>query len=97
MLVVLAAAGLERRRAARLRHAGCDAAAANNEPGCAQYARKVLTDTELAAPTTDDTNNLVRLTYPDQTWASVVAGDSWAKLLTCNDYDTTTAPTPTPS
>ena len=50
----------------------------------------MLTDTEFAAPTTDDTNNLVRLTYPDQTWASVVAGDSWAKLLTCTDYDTTT-------
>jgi hypothetical protein len=65
-------------------------AASNNEPTQAQYNRKVLTDADIAAATVDDTNNLVRLTYPSQTWTSVVAGDTWAKVLTCIDYDTTT-------
>ena len=91
ILVVLAASGLETDDVLRdYDDLAAILAASNNEPGQAQYARKTLTDTELAAATIDDTNNLVRLTYPDQTWTSVVAGDSWAKLLTCIDYDTTT-------
>lgn len=64
-------------------------ASTNDEPGQAQYNRKTLDDTVLDPATVDDVNNLVRLLYPTQTWTSVVAGDSWAKILTCIDYDTT--------
>jgi len=90
ILVVIAEAGLE---ADDVLMAYDDLAsllaASNNEPGQAQYNRKTLDDTALSAATVDDTNRLVRLTYPSQTWTSVVAGDSWAKILTCIDYDTT--------
>ena len=89
-LVVLAASGLETDDTLRdYDTLAAILAASNNEPTQAQYNRKTLTDTELAAPTVDDTLNLVRLVYPDQSWTSVVSGDSWAKLLTCIDYDTT--------
>lgn len=64
-------------------------AASNDEPLQAQYNRKTLDDTVLAAATVDDTLDKVTLLYPTQTWTAVVAGDSWGKLLTCIDYDTT--------
>lgn len=64
-------------------------AASNNEPAQAQYNRKVWTDADLSPATIDDTNNLVRLPGPTATWTSVVAGDSWAKVLWCIDFDTT--------
>lgn len=90
ILVVLALAGLQSDDVLRdYDDLGALLAAANNEPGQAAYGRKVLTDADLAAPTIDDTLNLVRLTYPSQTWTSVAAGDSWAKILTCYDADTT--------
>lgn len=53
------------------------------------YARKVLTDTELAAWAADDTNDRVDLDVPDQTWSAVAAGDAWTDLLICYDGDTT--------
>jgi len=90
ILVVLAAAGLQSDDVLRdYDDLGALLAASNNEPGQAQYNRKTLTDSDLTAATIDDTLNLVRLTYPSQTWTSVVAGDSWAKILTCYDSDTT--------
>ena len=90
VLVVLAAAGLEGRRAARLRHAGCDRRGREQRAGPGAVRAEGAHRYRARGAHHDDTNNLVRLTYPDQTWASVVAGDSWAKLLTCTDYDTTT-------
>ncbi len=64
-------------------------AASNDEPTQAQYARKTLTDIELAAATIDDVNDRVTLPFPTQTWVNVVAGDAWRKLLVCFDDDTT--------
>lgn len=53
------------------------------------YARKVLVDTDIAALTPDDTNDLMQVTIADQTWTSVVAGDAWTDLIICYDNDTT--------
>ena len=48
------------------------------------YARKVLTDTELAAvPAPNDTTNVYDLDIPDQTWTAVAAGTAWTDLLVC--------------
>ena len=55
----------------------------------ANYARKVLTDTDIAAVTPDDTNDLMQVTIADQTWSSVGAGDNWTDLILCYDGDTT--------
>lgn len=62
---------------------------ASNEVTNANYARKVLTDADISAPTVDDTNDYVTLTFPTQTFTSIGAGDSWSKLLVCYDSDTT--------
>ena len=53
------------------------------------YARKVLTDVELAAFAVDNTNDRVDLDIPDQTWTAVAAGSGWSKILICYDSDTT--------
>ncbi len=54
------------------------------------YARKTLTDADLAAlPAPDDTNNRYEVDIPDQTWTGVVAGDNWTDLVICYDPDTT--------
>ncbi len=88
--VVLAGAGLEPDDVLRdYDTLAAILAASNNEPTQAQYNRKTWTDADLSPATVDDTNNLVRLPGPTATWTSVVAGDSWAKVLWCIDYDTT--------
>lgn len=53
------------------------------------YARKVLTDSDLSAFAPDDTNNRVDLDFADQTWTSVAAGDAWTDLIVGYDNDTT--------
>jgi hypothetical protein len=53
------------------------------------YARKVLTDTDLAAFAADDANDRVDLDFADQTWSAVVAGTGWARIFICYDSDTT--------
>jgi len=64
-------------------------AGASDEATNTNYARKTLTDTNISAATVDDANDRVTLTYSAQTWTSVAAGDSWAKLLVCYNSDTT--------
>lgn len=64
-------------------------AASNNEPAQAQYNRKTWTDADLSPAVIDDDLNSVRLPGPTASWTSVVAGDTWAKVLWCIDYDTT--------
>jgi hypothetical protein len=89
VLVVLRLAGLESDDVLRdYDTLSAILAAANDEATNSGYARKSLTDAVLTAPTIDDTLNLARLTIPTQTWTTVAAGDTWAKLLTCYDADT---------
>jgi hypothetical protein len=65
-------------------------AAANDEATNTNYARKVLTDSDLSAFAADDTNNRVDLDIADQTWTAVAAaGGAWGALLICYDNDTT--------
>lgn len=55
------------------------------------YARKTLTDTELAAlPAPDDTNDRYEVDLPDQTWTALAGGDAITRLLVCYDNDTGT-------
>lgn len=67
-------------------------AAGNTEADFTNYARKVLTDAELAAfPGPDDTNNRYDIDLPDQTWAIAggASNNTLTKLLVCYDSDTT--------
>ena len=61
-----------------------------NEVTNTNYARKVLTDAELAAlPAPDDTNDRYDIDLPDQTWSAIAAGTAWTDVLLCYDSDTT--------
>lgn len=54
------------------------------------YARKVLTDADLAAiPAPDNANDRNERSLPTQTWAAVAAGTGWTDLVVCYDPDTT--------
>lgn len=64
-------------------------AAANNEQ--TNQARKVLTETDLAAvPAPDDTNNRLDLAIPDQTYTAL-GGNAIGKFLVCFRPDTGSA------
>lgn len=67
------------------------AAAGNTEADFTNYARKVLTDTEVAAITVDDSANTQYFTLTDQTWTSAggATNNTLVKLLVCYDNDTT--------
>jgi hypothetical protein len=65
------------------------ALAATAEVTNSGYARKVLTDTDLAAFAADDANDRVDLDFADQTWTAVAAGTDWARIFVCYDSDTT--------
>lgn len=61
-----------------------------NEVTNTNYARKILTDVELAAlPAPDDVNDRFDIDLPDQTWSAILAGTAWTDLLVCFDTDTT--------
>lgn len=63
-----------------------------NEATNTGYARKVLTDSDLAAlPAPDDTNNRYDIDIPDQTWTAVANDGTGAisKFVVCYDPDTT--------
>lgn len=62
---------------------------ATNEVTNTNYARKVLTDSDLSAASPDDANDRADFDIPDQTWNSVASGDGWSKVLVCYDSDTT--------
>ncbi len=64
-------------------------AGATNEVTNTNYARKILTDSDIAAFAPDDSNDRVDLDIPDQTWTGVAAGDGWNDFLVCYDSDTT--------
>jgi hypothetical protein len=55
------------------------------------YARKTLTDTELAAlPAPDDTNDRYEIDLPDQTWspAGGATNNTLTRMFICYDSDT---------
>jgi hypothetical protein len=89
-VVVLALVGLETDDTLRT-HADLAVllAATNNEVTNANYARKTLTDADLAAYTVDTTAHLITLPLPSQVYTAVGVGDTWAKALLTYDSDTT--------
>jgi hypothetical protein len=90
VIVVLATAGLESDATLRdLDTLSAVVAGTTNEVTNVNYARKVLTDADLAALSPDDANDRVDLDIPDQTWLGVAAGDGWSKVIICYDGDTT--------
>lgn len=90
VILVLATAGLETDAVLMdLDTVTALVAGTTNEVTNSGYARKVLTDADLAAWAPDDTNNRVDLDIPDQTWTAVAAGDGWSKLVVAYDNDTT--------
>lgn len=90
VVVVLATSGIETDAVLKDKDTLADVVAGTtNEVTNTNYARKVLTDADLAAFAADDTNDRVDLDIPDQTWTAVAAGDGWSKLLVCYDSDTT--------
>lgn len=66
-------------------------AGANTEATFTNYARKTLTDTDVTAPTPDDTNNNQRSDIPDQTWTSAggTTDNTLVKMIIGYDSDTT--------
>ena len=64
-------------------------AGTTNEVTNTNYARKVLTDSDIVAFAADDTNDRVDLDFPDQTWSAVASGDGWNDALVCYDSDST--------
>ena len=64
-------------------------AAGNTEADFTNYARKVLTDSDITASAVDDTNNRVRCDIPNQTWSSAggAANNTLTKVLICYDDD----------
>lgn len=90
ILVVLAAAALEADSVLKdYDTLSALLAGASNEVTNGGYARKTLTQADLTPYTVDDTTNSITLPLANQTWATIVAGDSWSKLLICYDNDTT--------
>lgn len=53
------------------------------------YARKVLTDSDIASFAPDDANDRTDLDIPDQSWTAVTAGDSWTDAIIAYDDDST--------
>lgn len=61
-----------------------------NEVTNTNYARKVLTDADLASlPAPDDTNDRFDIDLPELTWSAIAAGTAWTDILVCYDPDTT--------
>ena len=88
--MVLATSGLESDAVLKDKDTFADiVSGTTNEVTNANYARKVLTDSDLAAFATDDTNNRTDLDIADQSWTSVAAGDGWSRLVMGYDSDTT--------
>lgn len=60
-----------------------------SEASNSNYARKVLTESDLVAFSFDTVNHRVDLDLPDQTWTAVAAGDDWGDVVISYDADTT--------
>lgn len=60
-----------------------------NEQSSGGWARKTLTDADLAAIAVDDANNRFPATLPQVTWTGPTAGNNTTGLAICYDPDTT--------
>ena len=60
----------------------------STEAAATGYARKTLTDADLASWSPDDTNNRILLTLPLQTWTPNT-GETWDIAFVAYDNDTT--------
>jgi hypothetical protein len=86
VIAILATAGIETDAVLRDKTTFADVVSGTtNEVTNAGYAKKVLTETELAAFAVDQANDRVDLDLPDQTWTGVAAGDGWNDLMTGYD------------
>jgi hypothetical protein len=54
-----------------------------NEVTNANYARKTLTDSDVALGSPDDGNDRFDVDIADQTWTAVGAGTAWTDLIVC--------------
>lgn len=66
-------------------------AGANTEAAFTNYARKVLTDSDISAAAADDSNDRMDAAIPELTFASAggASNETLEKLLVCYDSDTT--------
>lgn len=66
-------------------------AAGNTEADFTNYARKVLTDTDISGSTVNDTTNKRACDIPDQTWTSAggASNNTLVKRIICYDPDST--------
>jgi len=69
--------------------ADIEANASTAEVTNTNYARKILTDSDIVAFAPDDTNDRVDLDIPDQVFTAIAAGDGWTDILTAYDVDST--------
>lgn len=90
LMVVLALAGLETDAVLKdMDTLAAVVAGTTNEVTNSGYSRKTLTDADLAASAVDDAEDHILLALPLQTFTTIVAGDTWRKVLICYDADTT--------
>lgn len=93
VIVLLATTGIESDATLKDKASLADVVSGTtNEATNTGYARKVLTDAQLAAfPSPDNTNDRYNVTFPNQTWTAVANDGTGAisKLLVCYDPDTT--------
>lgn len=90
ILMVLADSGLETDAVLKDKDTFADVlSGTTNEVTNGSYARKTLTDADIAAFTVDDTLDRIVLPMANQTFATIAAGDSWRKGVIGYDNDTT--------
>lgn len=90
VIAVLATAGIESDAVLKDKETlSAVVAGTTNEVTNTNYARKVLSDSDIVAFAADHANDRVDLDFPDQTWTSVSAGDGWNDAVVCYDSDST--------
>lgn len=88
--MVLAAATIESDDLMRARTTFADILTGSDEVTNGGYARQSFTDANVGAPTVDHTARTITAVIPTIiTFANIVAGDSWAKLILGYDSDST--------
>lgn len=88
ILVILAHAGIESDATLRT-YATLSALLAGASNEATNSTRKTLSDADIGPATVDTSTHRTTITFANQTWTAVAAGDSWSKLVVCYDSDTT--------